>query len=93
MSVSWYQWAVSCRIPILTPLRRTLAGWFDPRESLQLTPGATLMLFRIIGEHVARPHALESETAKCPRCKVWTAPAERILDKVKKCRAVSESLH
>jgi len=43
--------------------------WFDPRESLQLTPGATLMLFRLIGEHVARPHALESETAKCPRCR------------------------
>lgn len=45
------------------------AIWFDPRESLQLTPGATLMLFRIIGEHVAKPHALESETAKCPRCR------------------------
>jgi Zn-finger nucleic acid-binding protein len=44
------------------------AIWFDPRESLQLTPGATLNLFRIIGEHVAKPHALESETAKCPRC-------------------------
>lgn len=43
--------------------------WFDPRESLQLTPGATLNLFRIIGEHVAKPHALESDTAKCPRCK------------------------
>jgi hypothetical protein len=43
--------------------------WFDPRESLQLTPGATLMLFRLIGEHVAKPHALEAETAKCPRCK------------------------
>ncbi|MGE0865165.1 MAG: hypothetical protein AB7P34_14810 [Vicinamibacterales bacterium] len=45
------------------------AIWFDPRESLQLTPGATLMLFRIIGEHIAKPHALESETAKCPRCR------------------------
>ena len=43
--------------------------WFDPRESLQLTPGATLMLFRVIGEHVAKPQAIESETAKCPRCK------------------------
>ena len=38
-------------------------------SSLQLTPGATLNLFRIIGEHVAKPHALESSTAKCPRCK------------------------
>ena len=45
------------------------AIWFDPRESLQLTPGATLMLFRVIGEHVAKPQAIDSETAKCPRCK------------------------
>ena len=45
------------------------AMWFDPRESLQLTPGATLMLFRVIGEHVAKPRAIEAETAKCPRCK------------------------
>jgi len=45
------------------------AIWFDPRESLQLTPGATLMLFRVIGEHVAKPRALESATAKCPRCR------------------------
>jgi len=45
------------------------AIWFDPRESLQLTPGATLMLFRVIGEHVAKPQAIEAETAKCPRCK------------------------
>lgn len=44
------------------------AIWFDPRESLQLTPGATLMLFRLIGEHVARPQALTADTAKCPRC-------------------------
>ena len=27
------------------------------------------MLFRVIGEHVAKPQAIESETAKCPRCK------------------------
>lgn len=45
------------------------AIWFDPRESLQLTPGATLMLFRVIGEHVAKPQVLESDTAKCPQCK------------------------
>ena len=42
--------------------------WFDPRENLQLTPGATLALFRIIGEHVAKPHVAEGETAKCPHC-------------------------
>ena len=45
------------------------AIWFDPRESLQLTPAATMMLFRVIGEHVAKPRALESDTAKCPRCR------------------------
>ena len=45
------------------------ALWFDLRESLQLTPGATLMLFRVIGEHVAKPQAIEAETAKCPRSK------------------------
>lgn len=45
------------------------AIWFDPRESLQLTPGATLMLFRVIGDHVATPRVLESDTAKCPSCK------------------------
>ena len=44
------------------------AIWFDPRESLQLTPGATLTLFRVIGEHVARPQPIEADTAKCPRC-------------------------
>lgn len=44
------------------------AMWFDPRESLQLTPGATLMLFRIIGEHVAKPKVIDSDTAKCPHC-------------------------
>lgn len=44
------------------------AIWFDPRESLQLTPGATLMVFRVIGEHVARPQAIGADTAKCPRC-------------------------
>jgi len=44
------------------------AFWFDGRESLQLSPGATLTLFRIIGEHVARPLLREADVAKCPRC-------------------------
>ena len=26
--------------------------WFDGKENLQLTPGATLAIFRAIGEHV-----------------------------------------
>lgn len=44
------------------------AFWFDGHESLQLSPGATLSLFRLIGEHVARPELREGDVAKCPRC-------------------------
>jgi Zn-finger nucleic acid-binding protein len=43
--------------------------WFDARESLALTPASTLTLFRIIGEHTARPNPTAAELAKCPRCK------------------------
>ena len=43
--------------------------WFDARESLSLTPGSTLTLFRIIGEHAAKPLPSGADTAKCPRCK------------------------
>jgi hypothetical protein len=43
------------------------AFWFDGRESLSLTPGSTLALFRLIGEHAVRPGAL-SDGAACPRC-------------------------
>jgi hypothetical protein len=42
--------------------------WFDGRESLALTPAATLSVFRMIGEHVARPGISDADTAKCPRC-------------------------
>lgn len=42
--------------------------WFDARENLQLTPGATLTMFRIIGEHVSRPSLENRDIAKCPRC-------------------------
>ena len=45
------------------------AFWFDGRESLALTPGATLTLFRIIGEHTARAEKSGFELAKCPRCR------------------------
>ena len=41
------------------------AFWFDGRESLLLSPGATLTLFRIIGEHAARPLLREADVAKC----------------------------
>ena len=44
------------------------AIWFDARENLQLTPGATLGLFRLIGETVARPAVENRDIAKCPRC-------------------------
>jgi hypothetical protein len=42
--------------------------WFDAKENLQLTPGATLALFRIIGENVSRPSPQDGDIAKCPRC-------------------------
>jgi len=42
--------------------------WFDAREYLQLTPGATLKLFRMIGENVSRPAPEDRDLAKCPRC-------------------------
>jgi hypothetical protein len=42
--------------------------WFDERESVSLTPGSTLALFRIIGERVARPRVTDADVAKCPRC-------------------------
>src|SRR5262245_35592809 len=43
--------------------------WFDARESLSLTPGSTLRLFRLIGERVGRPQAHPADVAKCPRCR------------------------
>jgi hypothetical protein len=43
--------------------------WFDARESLALTPGSTLALFRVIGEHTGKPNPTAADLAKCPRCK------------------------
>jgi hypothetical protein len=43
--------------------------WFDTHESLTLTPGSTLKLFRIIGEKITRPERVNADLAKCPRCK------------------------
>lgn len=45
------------------------ACWFDLHESSRLTPGATLALFQVIGEHIARPQLQDSDVTKCPRCK------------------------
>jgi hypothetical protein len=42
--------------------------WFDALEHLQLTPGATLTLFRVIGENVKRPSWQDRDLAYCPRC-------------------------
>ena len=42
--------------------------WFDARESLSLTPGSTLTLFRIIGEHAAHPRH-RSDNGTCPHCR------------------------
>jgi hypothetical protein len=42
--------------------------WFDARESLSLTPGSTLSLFRIIGEQLNTPEHPRHELARCPRC-------------------------
>ena len=43
--------------------------WFDSHESLGLTPASTLRLFRVIGEHAARPRPAGPDLAKCPRCR------------------------
>jgi hypothetical protein len=44
------------------------AFWFDQRESLQLTPAATLQLFRVIGEQTASRRQSVAPVTKCPRC-------------------------
>jgi hypothetical protein len=44
------------------------AFWFDGRESLQLTPGATLTLFRLIGEQAARRSGSILDGVCCPHC-------------------------
>ena len=43
--------------------------WFDAHESVSLTPGSTLQLFKLIGEHVTRPQRTNADLSKCPRCK------------------------
>src|SRR5689334_16534518 len=41
--------------------------WFDAHESVNLTPGSTLQLFKLIGEHVTRPQRTNADLSKCPR--------------------------
>jgi hypothetical protein len=45
------------------------AFWFDAHESLSLTPGSTLTLFRIIGDHSTRDAVPRNESPACPRCR------------------------
>ena len=42
--------------------------WFDKQESLQLSPGSTLRLFRIIHEKQAERRNQPAEGTSCPRC-------------------------
>ena len=48
--------------------------WFDQHESLRLTPGATLSLFRVIGENVPAGALARADLAKCPRCHARLRP-------------------
>jgi hypothetical protein len=42
--------------------------WFDRQESLALTPGAVLRLFRELNEHRAERHPFQPDAMDCPRC-------------------------
>lgn len=42
--------------------------WFDQRESLRLSPRATLTLLRLVGEATERPRAPLAAVLRCPRC-------------------------
>lgn len=52
--------------------------WFDGMESHQLTPGATLALFKQMGEAVAEANRPLAARKACPRCQ---APLTREVDK------------
>ena len=42
--------------------------WFDEHESLQITPGSIISLFRLLHEHRDAPRQPLSEPLHCPRC-------------------------
>ena len=44
------------------------AFWFDKYESLKLSPGSTLKLLKLIGEHSSEPKPTISSALQCPRC-------------------------
>ncbi len=50
------------------------AFWFDQRESLQLTPRATLQLFRLIGEQAGARRQPLAAVTKCPACASQLVP-------------------
>jgi DNA-directed RNA polymerase subunit RPC12/RpoP len=43
--------------------------WFDTHESIALTPGGTLALFRLIGEQATQRPGTHADIARCPRCR------------------------
>jgi hypothetical protein len=44
--------------------------WFDDHESLQLSPGAVLKLFRLIGEQGTAARSTDVGRPSCPRCAI-----------------------
>jgi hypothetical protein len=48
--------------------------WFDRYESLKLTPGATLRLFRAIGAAASTARGRRADVCKCPRCGLRLVP-------------------
>lgn len=43
--------------------------WFDEFESVQITPGGIIELFKLLHEHQDDPRVPLREPLKCPRCK------------------------
>jgi hypothetical protein len=50
------------------------AFWFDTYESLKLSPGAVLTLFRTIGEQALKPRPPAENDPRCPRCQLHLRP-------------------
>lgn len=61
---------------IIDICRRCQAIWFDGHESLRLSPGGTLQLFRLIGEAAASAPQPAVATLRCPRCSLRLRPVE-----------------
>jgi hypothetical protein len=63
--------ATSVSIDVCLPCQ---VFWFDSHESLQLSPGAVLKLFRTIGEQALKPRPASTNAPKCPRCQLHLLP-------------------